>query len=100
MTKVVLVTGCASGIGYAQARYFLSQGYHVYGVDKSDKPDLNGNFHFIKLDLSSELSPLFKVVPSVDILCNTAGILDAYKPLLDVSDEEVEHLFDINFLRR
>lgn len=76
---------------------FLRQGYHVYGVDKSDKPDLNGNFHFIKLDLSSELSPLFKVVPSVDILCNTAGILDAYKPLLDVSDEEVEHLFDINF---
>ncbi|HER2923139.1 TPA: 3-oxoacyl-ACP reductase [Streptococcus pyogenes] len=97
MTKVVLVTGCSSGIGYAQARYFLRQGYHVYGVDKSDKPDLSGNFHFIKLDLSSELSPLFKVVPSVDILCNTAGILDAYKPLLDVSDEEVEHLFDINF---
>ncbi|TYK78675.1 SDR family NAD(P)-dependent oxidoreductase, partial [Streptococcus pyogenes] len=97
MTKVVLVTGCDSGIGYGQARYFLRQGYHVYGGDKSNNPVLSGVFHFIKLDLSYELSPLFKVVPSVDLLCNTAGILDAYKPILDVSDEEVEHLFDINF---
>lgn len=37
------------------------------------------------------------MVLSVDILCNIVGILDVYKLFLEVSDEEVEYLFDINF---
>lgn len=91
------MTGSASGIGYAQAQYFLENGDRVYGVDKATCPPLEGDFHFLQLDLSADLSPLFTWLPTVDILCNTAGILDDYKPLLDVSDKELEGLFGIDF---
>ncbi|MGT2934468.1 3-oxoacyl-ACP reductase [Streptococcus castoreus] len=99
MTKRVLITGVSSGIGLAQARLFLENGYAVYGVDKSDKPDLSGNFYFLQRDISKELTlaALSDFVPSVDILCNTAGILDAYKPLLDVTDIALETVFQTNF---
>lgn len=97
MTRTVLVTGCASGIAYAQAQYFLEKGDCVYGVDKSTCPPLEGDFHFLQLDLSTDLSSLFTWLPTVDILCNTAGILDDYKPLLDVSDEEFGALFAVDF---
>lgn len=97
MTKKVLVTGVASGIGKAQAELFLRKGYQVYGVDISAKPDLAGNFHFLQIDLSSDLTPLFRWLPSVDILLNTAGILDAYKPLLETTMSDFEKVFATNF---
>ncbi|MBM7635784.1 3-oxoacyl-ACP reductase [Streptococcus saliviloxodontae] len=98
MTKRVLITGVASGIGLAQASLFLENGYAVYGVDKSAKPNLSHpSFHFLQLDVTGDLATLYDFVPSVDILCNTAGILDGYMPLLEVSDEEIERVFQTNF---
>lgn len=97
MTKV-LITGVSSGIGLAQARLFLKNGCAVYGVDKSEAPDIQEeNFHFLQLDITGNLAALFDVVPDVDILCNTAGILDAYKPLLAISDDEIADIFQTNF---
>lgn len=98
MTKMVLITGVSSGIGLAQAGLFLEEGYAVYGIDRSEKPDLSHpNFHFLQLDLTGDLAGLSDLVSEVDILCNTAGILDAYQPLLDVSEEEFEQVFAVNF---
>ena len=97
MTKV-LITGVSSGIGLAQARLFLKNGCAVYGVDKSEAPDIQEeNFHFLQLDITGNLAALFDVVPDVDILCNTAGILDGYKPLLAISDDEIADVFQTNF---
>lgn len=96
MTKRVLITGVSSGIGLAQARLFLENGYAVYGVDKSAKPDLPGNFQFSQLDLSGDLAALHDFAPHVDILCHTAGILDDYKPLLDISDADIDKIFQVN----
>ena len=97
MTKV-LITGVSSGIGLAQARLFLKHGCAVYGVDKSQAPQIqDDNFHFLQLDLTTDLAALYDSVQDVDILCNTAGILDAYKPLLEVSDDELERVFQTNF---
>lgn len=97
MTKV-LITGVSSGIGLAQARLFLKNGCAVYGVDKSEAPDIQEeNFHFLQLDITGNLAALFDVVTDVDILCNTAGILDAYKPLLAISDDEIADVFQTNF---
>ncbi|WP_162012888.1 3-oxoacyl-ACP reductase [Streptococcus sp. S784/96/1] len=96
MTKTVLITGVSSGIGLAQARAFLENGCAVYGVDKSAKPDLSGDFHFLQLDLRGDLAALYDFAPAVDVLCNTAGILDAYQPLLEQNQETIETIFAIN----
>lgn len=96
MTKRVLITGVSSGIGLAQARLFLENGYAVYGVDKSAKPDLPGDFQFLQLDFSGDLAALHDFAPHVDILCHTAGILDDYKPLLDISDADIDKIFQVN----
>ncbi|HEK9996662.1 3-oxoacyl-ACP reductase [Streptococcus equi] len=97
MTKRVLITGVSSGIGLAQARLFLRNGFTVYGVDKAKKPDLSGNFQFLQLDITGDLTELFEAVPRVDVLCHTAGVLDAYKPLLDTTQADFEALFQVNF---
>lgn len=47
--------------------------------------------------MTTDLAALYDSVQDVDILCNTAGILDAYKPLLEVSDDELERVFQTNF---
>lgn len=98
MTKTVLVTGVSSGIGRAQARLFLENGWHVYGVDQSKKPNLTGDFHFLQQDLTLALQSVFDWCPQVDVLCNTAGVLDDYKPLLKQTAQEIQKIFEINYV--
>ncbi|MFC3927847.1 3-oxoacyl-ACP reductase [Streptococcus caprae] len=97
MTRRVLITGVSSGIGLAQARAFLENGCAVYGIDKSERPDLAGNFQFLQADLTGNLSQVLDFAPEIDVLCLTAGVLDDYKKHLETTEEEIEQIFATNF---
>lgn len=86
--KKVLVTGSASGIGLAQTKAFLAQGAQVFAVDIKEIPVFEENLSLTKLskiwcDVSDEkaVKKLASEIGTIDILCNTAGILDAYAKL-------------------
>jgi len=92
--KRVLVTGGASGIGLAQVKAFLEKGAEVFSVDKQLSKDsaklrkeYGSAFNFKKLNVCqvAHIQKLQEEVPKVDILLNTAGILDDYAKLLDTS---------------
>ena len=73
MTKCVLITGVSSGIGLAQARFFLEKGYQVYGVDQGEDPLLEGAFNFLQRDLTLDLEPVFDWCPRVDVFVQYCG---------------------------
>jgi NAD(P)-dependent dehydrogenase (short-subunit alcohol dehydrogenase family) len=84
--SVVLVTGGASGIGEAIARYFHSKGALVYICDMQDEKgkklesETNGKIKFIKCDITSEenvkkmLNEIKTNSIRIDTVINSAGI--------------------------
>ena len=104
--KNVLVTGVASGIGFAQAKAFLKAGANVYGADfKTNENTQNltqfAKFHFTKCDVRSHheiqewLTPII-TTRQIDILLNTAGILDNFAPTLETTEKEWDNIFATN----
>ncbi|OFA11619.1 3-oxoacyl-[acyl-carrier-protein] reductase FabG [Enterococcus faecalis] len=101
-TKRVLVTGAASGIGQAQAIAFSEQGAEVIGIDLDETglkqtaalvdPDSAKSFTYFVGDVSSPsfvqatMKQIVKNNGQIDILLNTAGILDDYRPSLETSE--------------
>lgn len=106
--KVVIITGVASGIGEAQALTFLNEGALVCGVDIASFENLSPllqqseTFLFVEGDISlSETAE--KAVgltvdkwDGIDILLNTAGILDDFTPTLETSEEKWDRMMAIN----
>ena len=100
-TKRVLVTGAASGIGQAQAIAFAEQGAEVIGIDLDETglkqtaalvdPDSAKSFTYFVGDVSSLICASHDETNcenngQIDILLNTAGILDDYRPSLETSE--------------
>jgi 15-hydroxyprostaglandin dehydrogenase (NAD) len=93
--KTVLITGGATGIGFAIAEKYLSKGVRtVIIVDIDDKvgvasvEKLNSKYgsnkaEFYKGDVTTDLdavsAKIFKKYTHVDVLINNAGILNEYK---------------------
>jgi len=87
--KTVFVTGANSGIGYAQAESFLKKGAHVFAIDIKDdqlvdlKNKYGGYFSYIIADVANKqavekaVAQAIMAYDKIDILLNTAGILDA-----------------------
>lgn len=93
MSKVVLITGVAGGIGSATARVFADAGWHVVGVDRRQVDDLPGVAHFIHADISDPeaLERIFGEVTAdegrLDALVNNAAI-QICKPLVETTPDE------------
>jgi 3-oxoacyl-[acyl-carrier protein] reductase len=82
----------------AQAEKFLEAGSTVVGVDIHDCDLMHDKFTFIQADVSSEtdVERLKNSIGAVDILCNTAGILDDYKPTLEIDLNYWNHVLTTN----
>lgn len=99
LSRRVLITGGASGIGLATAHAFKESGAHVAILDRSDEgPD---GFIFERADVSDDDSVKTAVVASIDqlggldVLVNCAGI--GAQGAIDANpDEEWHSVFDVN----
>lgn len=103
--KVVLITGVASGIGKAQMEAFLAQGARVFGIDRQPLrivPQSNLSYFQVDITQKEVLEEAVKLCETtfgtIDILVNTAGVLDAYKPLLETDETLWQTIYETNVL--
>ncbi|AXI10930.1 3-oxoacyl-ACP reductase [Oceanobacillus zhaokaii] len=106
--KIVFVTGANSGIGYAQAEAFLKQGATVFAIDlKEDglvrlKNTYGDKFDYAlgsvreKRDVETAVHRAIEQYGQVDILLNTAGVLDGYAKTLETNEALWDRVIDTN----
>lgn len=94
MTRTVLVTGAAGGIGRATVSLFSEKGWRVIGVDRSEFGDgFPNNGLFIQSDISraEDMQAIFEkahqFTESLDALVNNAAMQIA-KPIIETTVEE------------
>jgi benzil reductase ((S)-benzoin forming) len=102
LKKNVLITGCSSGFGLALSKYYLEQGYMVFGISRT-KPEIqNSNFIFKSYDLSNvediklNLSTFIEDIKNIELVYLNAGILGAIKSSLNISTKELKEVYELN----
>lgn len=94
MTRSVVVTGGAAGIGLATSELFASRGCNVVIADlngaQAAAETLGRNARGFDLDVTDEASVLtfFEKVGAVDVLVNNAGIGDNH---LSTTEQNIDH---------
>lgn len=106
--KTVFITGAASGIGRAQAKAFLENGATVFAFDidelgllyfKEQYPDqYDYEVGSVKKlgDVKRATQKAQVVFGPVDILLNTAGVLDGFRTTLETDEALWDHIMDTN----
>lgn len=106
--KTVFITGAASGIGYAQAAAFLENGANVFGFDVEERGliDLQQQYperFAYKVGSVCEHKAVEQAYVAailrfqqIDILCNTAGILDGFAKTLETDETLWDNVMNTN----
>lgn len=106
--KTIFITGAASGIGYAQALAFLENGANVFGFDIEAQGlvQLQQQYpeHFAykvgsvcsQQDVEQSYEAAISSFTQIDILCNTAGILDGFAKTLDTDEVLWDKIMNTN----
>lgn len=100
--KNVLITGAASGIGYATARHFAEQGCRVIAIDRTPLEN-EENIRFFSADISEEqsLSEVKKALLAectvLDAIICIAGVHDMVS-LVESDFSRAERLININLV--
>lgn len=101
--RVVMVTGCGSGIGRVTARYFATRGDHVYACGRSRAAPTREAWQWIRMDVADRSSvagavqSILKRSSRIDIVINNAGY-ELRGPVEETDDQEIIDIFNVNVL--
>ena len=101
MKPIVLITGCAGGIGNATAKIFAAANWQVIGMDKVQHTPVAHIHRFLQTDLSDgkAIKAVFTDVKKheghLDALVNNAA-LQLAKPLIETSPDEWDRVMAVN----
>lgn len=102
MTKVVLVTGIAGGIGRATARVFREANWRVVGIERAEPTDpLSDCDRFLTADVSQEVAwqqialEIGTQEGRIDALVNNAAV-QICKPLVETTADEWDTVMAVN----
>lgn len=106
--KTAIITGCTSGIGNATAKKFLSEGYAVIGLGRTDPETVkamfvNPNFVYVQGDLgdgsarTALVETAIRTFGQIDVLVNVAGVAPKVRnDILDMTEESYDFVMNIN----
>lgn len=106
--QTVFITGANSGIGKAQAKAFLKNGANVIGFDQQVDQLQRLKMTYDKQityfvgsvkknqDVKEAVNQALTSYGKIDILLNTAGVLDNYKTTLETDESLWDHIFTTN----
>ncbi|TFK40505.1 hypothetical protein BDQ12DRAFT_679547 [Crucibulum laeve] len=112
MSKVILVTGSNTGIGFDLVRVLAEKGHTVYlsarneaaGKEAQAKLKADGlNVNFVRMDvtdydsITAAKALIEEAEGKLDVLVNNAGIAVINDTVVDVSMDVVRRIFDTNF---
>jgi glucose 1-dehydrogenase len=98
--KTVIITGACGGIGRGTASAFRAAGWHVIGIDQSERDEGLEVDEFVQADLASDVGvnairEQLKHVTELDALVNNAA-LQVNQPLVETTDEEWTAVMNTN----
>lgn len=109
--RVALITGAASGMGRAQIKRFAKEGAKVvaFDIDKEglqkleeEAKELDIELLALEVDVSDSeqieagVKQALDQFQTIDILSNTAGVLDDFTPLLETDEDLWDQVLNIN----
>lgn len=106
--KTALVTGAAQGFGLGIAETFVREGARVAVLDinrekaQEAAKSIGRKAFAVACDVgkaksvNSAVERILKRVGRLDIVVNNAGITHRNQPMIDVSEEEFDRVFDVN----
>lgn len=96
-SRVIVVTGGSSGIGAAVVRRFVNEGATVEVLDRHPQPLAHNTIVVDLNDPASISRAVEQLPPSVDVLCNVAGVAGSEAPglVMGVNFLGLRHLTDL-----
>lgn len=97
--RIVVLTGAASGIGYATAERFLADGDTVVGLDLAPSVPDGVEYHQVNVAEKESVGAAFAAIGEkhgrIDVLLNVAGI-SQFGRIETIEEAEWDHVVDVN----